>query len=310
MSTSKKSWLVVFFGTENFSAKILENLLKHPELEVVATITKPDRQKGRGRKISYPPVKELLIQNNLGATCHQPKNTAELIEALRQITPKPAAGVLASFGQILPAEMLALFPLGIINLHPSLLPKYRGSSPIEQAILNGDRQTGVSLIRLVEAMDAGPIFATKTLTLSGKETSSQLYDNLATLGNSLINQKMVSILDESIKAKPQDENQATYCQFLTKEMARLEPSTKTAAELEREIRAFVDFPKSRLKICQQDCLILSATVVDQPELDQLTVPCAQQTYLQVDQLRAANGKQMSGKDFIRGYVKDGQLLFE
>ncbi len=290
----QKSKPLVFFGTEQFSATILEQLLK-AGFVFDAIITKPDTKRGRGRKLTMPQVKKLGLE--YGVTVYQPKNSEELEQAVRKC--HNLAGVLVSFGKIIPESIINYFEKGIINVHPSLLPKYRGPSPIESVILNGDSETGVSIMSLIKKMDAGPVYSQINYQLSGNKTASFLYHKLAELGGQELIRILPDILDGKLLAKEQNNEQASYCSMLNKEMSILDPQ-KTAVELERQVRAFEIYPKSKYNFNGLDCLILQAKVTKNQKT--LSIKTANE-FLTVERLMTPNGKTMTAEAFKNGYLK-------
>lgn len=285
---------LVFFGTENFSAQVLSSLIE-AGFAFEAIITKPDRKKGRGKKMSAPAVKNLAIKYNIPV--YQPNNTEELINCINKTS--CLAGLLVSFGKIIPQSVIDRFKMGIINLHPSLLPKYRGPSPIESSILNGDQTTGVSVMSLSAKMDAGPVYCQQIYSLNGSETSSFLYQELAQLGAELLIDTLPQIINNSLQPKPQNHQLATYCSLLTKNLSHLDPEQKTASQLECQIRAFEVYPKSRYTLFGYNCIIISAKVSDQPDI--LSIKTKNNQYLNITQLKSPSGKTVSAEDFINGY---------
>jgi methionyl-tRNA formyltransferase len=291
---------IIFFGTDEELAVPPLSALIARHFDIKAIITKPDAPAGRGKKLSSPLVKQIGIKNHIPV--FQPQKSAEITAILAQIRAenpkKPLVGVLAAYGKIIPQPALDLLePFGIINLHPSLLPKYRGPSPIETAILNGDKKTGISLMKLTKEMDAGPLFAQKSLPLSGAETKKELYQKLSTLGTDLL----LSLLPElpNLTPTPQKESQATYTQKLDKSLSELQPATHTAQQLHNQVRAFLGFPKSKLTLLGTPCTITAVAVAPHPEtpLDPL---CKDGKYLIIRRLRPANRPEMSPQDFLNG----------
>lgn len=296
-TTTKTSCPAVFFGTERFSARVLESLLASG-IDIEAVITKPDSKRGRGKKLTAPEVKLLAEKHEI--TVFQPTNSAELLSACQQTN--GCVGILASYGKILPQTALDRFQHGILNIHPSLLPRYRGSSPIEAAILNADSQTGVSLIKLIAEMDAGPIYAQTKIDLLGDETKADLYNRLADLGSQLVIDNFSQIVKGRLTAKPQADDKCNYCSYLTKEQAELNPESSTSQQLACQIRAFQDYPKPKLELFGHKCIILDATASNQPE-SPVAIQCADQNFINVWRLVSPSGKTMTAEDFVRGYKK-------
>lgn len=292
MSTSKK---IVFFGTDGFSAISLRRLLD-AGFPIAAVVTKPDSQSGRGRTLTAPLVKTIALEHQLPVW--QPVKLSEIAETIRSLN--SPVGVLVSYGKIIPQTIIDLFNPGIVNVHPSLLPSYRGPSPIETAIRNGDTKTGVSIMQLTAAMDAGPVYSQVTHPLNGTETAPELEHTLGELGA----EQLISILPDIIAGTclptPQDDAQATYCQLLDKSESILDPQTLTAAEAERRIRAYQVFPKTKLTVLGQHSVILEAHVVETQE-SPLDISCKNGTFLRIDKLITPNGRTMDAQSFLNGY---------
>lgn len=207
--------------------------------------------------------------------------------------------VLAAYGHIIPKRVLKQFPLGIINIHPSLLPLYRGSTPIEQAILNGDQKTGVSIMKLEAGMDTGPIYKQKTIHLRGDESKQELTDILQQLGANLLSDVLPQIASGLQKPRAQSHpDRATYTQLITKNQGSLNVS-KPAAQLEREIRAFAGWPGSRIKLGTIDIIVTKAHVSH--DETPLSLRCADGRWLAIDCLKPAGKKEMPVQAFLAGY---------
>ncbi|MBS7346140.1 MAG: methionyl-tRNA formyltransferase [Candidatus Sacchiramonaceae bacterium] len=290
---------IIFFGTEDFSAIALERLIEDG-FNIAGVITKPDSKKGRGQKISMPKVKEIALLQQIPV--FQPQKMSKTAEFIQQFD--QPAGVLVSFGRIIPQNIIDLFTPGIINLHPSLLPKYRGPSPIESAILNGDQETGISIMQLSAKMDAGPVYYQETIPLSGGETSSDLYETTAKIGSKALSNALPAIFSGKMSANPQNDTEATYCKLLSKNDSLLGPSKMTANEAERQVRAYEMFPKTKLQIGDFLCVITEATAINNPELvTPLDIKFKDGQYLSIKKLITPNGKQADAKSFINGYLK-------
>jgi methionyl-tRNA formyltransferase len=294
MKTSKK---LVFFGTEQFSLPSLQALVDRG-YDVVAVVTKPDSRRGRSKDLVAPAVKEYALSKQIPV--YQPHRLADIVSELEAL--KPDAGVLVSYGKILSQRTLDVFsPIGIINVHPSLLPKYRGPAPIEAAIKNGDSMTGISIMRLTAGMDEGPIFAQLNVPLDGTETRPSLTAQLADIGATYLAQTLPEILNGTLAAKPQQNDDVSYTSLLSKHDGLLLPETDTAYALERQVRAYLNFPKSRLRTHNVDVIVTSAKVVESLQAAPLVIACADDTYLSIETVIAPSGKSMSGEAFVRGY---------
>lgn len=289
---------LVFFGTEDFSLPSLKALVEHG-FNVVAVVTKPDSPRGRSGQLVAPVVKSYAESKNIPV--YQPLKLSDIHAELISLSPN--AAVLVSYGKLLPQRTLDVFnPIGVINVHPSLLPKYRGPAPIEAAIVNGDKTTGISIMRLTAGMDEGPIFAQTTIPLDGTETKPALTASLANAGATFLAETLPSILSGQLLPTPQQNDDVSYTSLLTKDLGILEPLTDDAYALERKVRAYLTFPKTRLKIKNTDVIVTSAKVVPEYDAAPLVIRCTNNTYLEVRELIAPSGKSMSGEAFLRGYA--------
>ena len=229
---------IVFMGTPEFGATILEELIK-ANYRPVLVITAPDKPVGRKQILTPSPVK--VIAQKYKIPVLQPDKILD--SKLKIQDSKPDLIIVAAYGQILPKEILEIPKKGSLNVHPSLLPKWRGPSPIQCAILNGDKKTGVTIILMDEKLDRGPILNQRELEISEDETSTTLHDKLANLGTSLLMETILKWAQGMIKSRPQDESKATYTKILTKMDGKINWK-KTAQDLEREVRAFNYWPGS------------------------------------------------------------------
>lgn len=293
MSTSKT---IVFFGTEDFSVPSLQALID-AGYEINAIVTKPDSKQGRGHKLMPPVVKTIALQN--GIKVLQPVELLDIQDYLRNLD--EPLGILVSYGKIIPKQIIDLFTPGIINVHPSLLPKYRGPSPIEAAILNGDSKTGVTVMKLSEKMDAGPIYSQLDIPLDKTETGPYLSDILAKLGSQELVRLIPGIMDGSLLPTAQNEELASYCKLLQKSDGELNPNEQTADQAEKQVRAFIDFPKTKLKVNGHSIIVTKAHTSDTPAAD-IDIRFKDGSYLLIDELIAPSGRKMNVKDFINGYI--------
>lgn len=229
---------IIFCGTPEFAVPALQALLDARK-EIAAVYTQPDRPAGRGRQLTAGPVKALALKHNLPV--FQPETLRDPAEQQRLQDLKPDLMVVVAYGLLLPKKILAIPRFGAINIHPSLLPRWRGATPIQSAILAGDQETGVSIMQLTPRMDAGPIISQSHYSLNGQETSGQLHDALAQLGARNLIAALDAITTEGWQSKSQDESQATYTQKIAKSDAELDWS-KSAVELARRVRAYHPWP--------------------------------------------------------------------
>lgn len=228
---------VIFMGTPEFAVPSLQALLA--QHEIAGVVTQPDRPSGRGRKLVASPVKELALAHSLPlfqpASLRPPEAVAHLAAW------RPEVIVVAAFGQILRAPVLDLPPHGCLNVHASLLPRYRGAAPIAAAILAGEAVTGVTIMRMDEGMDTGPLLAQAECPIAPDETTATLSAALADLGAQLLVDTLPGWLAGQVKARSQDSSRATYCRPLQKEDGRLD-WTRPAAHLDRQVRACDPWP--------------------------------------------------------------------
>lgn len=287
---------LVFFGTEEFSLTALTGLIEAGH-SIAAVVTKPDSRKGRGQQLVPPSVKVVAERHNIPVL--QPQKLSDIAEYIQTLD-RPI-GVLVSYGKIIPQSIIDLFEPGIINLHPSLLPLYRGPSPIESAIKNGDDVTGVSIMQLSARMDAGPVYAAKEYPLAGTETRPELYHTLAVIGTNLLLEVLPQIISSDLRPIEQDESRAVYCLLLKKEDALLTPDALTAQAAERLVRAHTGFPKTKIYI-QDIPIIITKAHVSHEKNTPLDILCQDGAFLSVDELIAPSGRRIDGAAFLRGYI--------
>ena len=293
INTSKT---IIFFGTDANSLITLERLFK-AGYNIAAVVTKQDSKQGRGQKLTAPDVKKFAIDHGINVL--QPSKVSDINDYI-QLLKLPLIGVLVSFGKIIPESTINLFEYGIINIHPSLLPLYRGPSPIESAIENNDNQTGVSIMELSNGMDSGPIFKQVVYNLSGQETRPEMYEKLFKAGTDALIDVLPSILDGSIQPIQQDEEKASFCKLFSKDSSHLKPSDVTASQAECLVRAHLGFPKTKIVILNTDITITKAHVSNEQKT-QLDIICRDGKYLSIDELLAPSGRIVTAKDFLNGY---------
>jgi methionyl-tRNA formyltransferase len=252
----------VFFGTPEFAATVLHRLLAPASpVQVVAVVTQPDRPVGRSQTLSPPPVKALALEHDVLVL--QPATSAALSrpaasEALRRLAPD--LGVVAANGRILPPPILAVPPHGYLNVHASLLPRWRGAWPAGAAILAGDGETGVSIMKLDEGMDTGPVLAQRPESIRPDDTTGALETRLAALGAALLLEAMPGYLNGTIVPQPQDDLVATYCHPVRKVAGVLDWS-ESAAMLERRVRAYQPWPVASTPFNGKQLQVLEARAI-------------------------------------------------
>ena len=223
---------IVFAGTPKFAVKSL-SVLNQSEHEVVAVYCQPDRPKGRGNVLTACPVKIFAEENNLLVI--QPEDLKDKQSQTQLALLNPDIMVVAAYGQILPKDVLQIPKLGCLNIHASLLPRWRGAAPIERAILEGDKETGISIMKMNEGLDTGDILFEKKCTISNRETAQTLHDTLSNIGANAILETLNML--PTLKARPQQNNDATYAEKVTKDEAQIDWH-QSAEQISRVIRAF------------------------------------------------------------------------
>ena len=229
---------VVFFGTPAFAVPTLDRLLASP-YEVVAAVTQPDRPRGRGQRVSESPVKQVAKDRHIPVLEPRKMKDASFVEALTQLAPD--LGVVAAYGKILPDQLLTLPRLGMINVHASLLPKYRGAAPIHRAVMAGEAETGITIIRLVREMDAGPMLRQATYPIGLEQTSDALEHELAELGADLLTRTVDDLDAGRASEEPQDHSRATLAPRLTKDDGLID-WTAQAAAVHNQVRGLHPWP--------------------------------------------------------------------
>ena len=230
---------VVFMGTPEFAVPTLEALIAHHE--VIAVVTQPDKPKGRGKAMACPPVKETAMAHDIPV--YQPVRVREesFVGTLREL--QPDVIVVVAFGQILPESILNIPPYGCINVHASLLPKYRGAAPMQWAIINGEKETGITTMYMAKGLDTGDIIDTVVIPIDPKETGETLHDKLSAAGGKLILQTLEELEAGTAKRIPQDDAKSSYAGMLTRELGEID-WTKSAVEIERLIRGLNSWPSA------------------------------------------------------------------
>lgn len=252
---------VVFCGTPDISTECLQTLFDLPNAEVIYVISQPDRPSGRGNKLKSPEVIELA--NKLGLKTFQTQNInkeAEFLDELDSL--KPDLFIVFAFAQFLGKRVLSLPRLGCFNIHTSLLPLYRGAAPIHYAILNGDKQTGVSIQKMVKQMDAGDICCDISVSIDQDETTESLYLKLKSLASSLLSKFISSAHGNSLSFQQQDESQASFAPTIKKDEGYIDFEAETAVAIERKIRAFTPWPGIQFLLNDKRCKILKLKLSD------------------------------------------------
>jgi methionyl-tRNA formyltransferase len=246
---------VIFLGTPEYAAIPLEALAGDPRYELVGVVTQPDRPLGRGREPQAPPVKQAALR--LGIPVLQPETLRDDAAFEQLAAWRPDVGVVAAYGAILRKRVLELPPLGYLNIHPSLLPRYRGPTPVHAAILNGDAETGVTVMRLEAKMDSGPILAQRRVPLAPDARNGPLTDELFRIGAALLTEALAQYAAGTLTPAPQDDSQATYCKMLQKSDGTIDWGAP-AEQIERMTRAYDPWPGAQTTWRGQPLKIIAA----------------------------------------------------
>ncbi|PMB05107.1 methionyl-tRNA formyltransferase [Fischerella thermalis CCMEE 5198] len=264
---------VVFFGTPQFAVPTLENLLNHPEFEVLAVVTQPDKRRGRGNQLTPSPIKTVAITHNLPVWQPQRvKKDTETLSLLREVGAD--VFVVIAYGQILSQEILDMPKLGCVNVHGSILPKYRGAAPIQWCLYNGDKQTGITTMLMDAGMDTGAMLLKATTPINLLDNAQDLAEKLATIGADLLVETLIGLERREIKPIPQDNAEATYAPLIKKEDYQLDWS-KSAIQLHNQIRGF--YPNCITSFRNQPIKITATAPLDPTYLQEL--PSEIQEYL-------------------------------
>ncbi len=293
---------IVFMGSPDFSLPTLAALDKN--YSVVGVITQPDRPAGRGRILTPPPVKQLAMQLGIELIQPQKLREPEAQEKLRQWAPDLI--VVAAFGQILRSSVLDLPRFGCVNVHASYLPRWRGAAPIQAAILNGDKETGVTIMRMDAGIDTGAILRQRAMSILPEDTAGSLSDRLAEDGARLLTETLPDYLSGKITPAAQDESRATYAAMLSKEQGVLDFSRR-AVELEHQVRAFLPWPGAytffqgeMLKVLRSHVVAGVAQIGQRAEIDRLPAIGTMEGWLVLEEVQPAGKRPMPGDVFLRG----------
>lgn len=306
---------ILFMGTPQFAVPSLQTLLDRDE-EVVAVICQPDRRQGRGRKIIPPPTKVLALEHDIPVLQPTKIRTAEFLAQLKEFAPD--LSVVTAYGRILPGPLLNLPPLGTINVHGSLLPKYRGAAPVQRAILAGEQETGITIMQLDEGMDTGDILLPGRLAIAPNDTSATLAVKMASLGGELLNKALDLLHQDKLIAQPQDDNLACEAPLLSKEEAPINWAL-SAREISCQIRGLDPWPKAKTlhgktilfpfcpEVLDQDSDQEPGTII-QLNKEGLLIATGQ-GLLRIHEIQAQGKKRLPVAAFCRGYkLAIGEIL--
>ena len=251
---------VVFMGTPQFAVPTLESLAK--EHEIVTVVSQPDRPSGRGRRLRPPPVKDAALRLALPVWQPRTLRTPEAVAHLRQLAPDVV--IVAAYGQILRSEVLEIPPSGCVNVHASLLPRYRGAEPVAAAILNGEAKTGITIMLMDKGMDTGPILSQRSMPIASDDTRGSLTEKLAHLGAPLLLDTLPRWLGGEITPQLQDDALASYAPLLKKEDGKIDWA-RPAVVIERMVRAYTPWPGTYTHWLGQALKVLRARPLRQPQ---------------------------------------------
>ncbi|MGZ4988833.1 MAG: methionyl-tRNA formyltransferase [Limisphaerales bacterium] len=300
---------IIFMGTAELACASLQALLNSPEFVVQAVVTQPDRPKGRDLKLQPSEVKKLAAASNIPVLQPERAREPQFIEQLKQFAPDYI--VVIAYGQILPRAILDTPKFGCINVHTSLLPKYRGAAPIQAALLNGDAETGVTIMQMDEGLDTGPIISQRAIRIEAEDNAATLHDKLAIVGAELLLPTLIDFAARKIPARPQDHAQATHVKKIKKEDGQLDWA-QPARVLQNRIRAFTPWPgaftfqktndKARLlKVWQAEVADAQGKpgTVLAADNSGIVVACGADA-LRIVRLQREGGRQMSAAEFLQG----------
>ena len=307
---------IVFMGTPDFAAASLEQLLRDG-FEIVGVFTQPDRPKGRGMELSASPVKELALANGIAVFQPEKMRDGTALGILRELRPDLLAVV--AYGRILPPELLEVPRLGAVNVHGSLLPKYRGAAPIQWAVLNGDETTGVTTMYLANEMDTGDIIYTEETPIGEFETSGELYDRLKLMGAKLLSRTLRDIESGVAPRREQEHDKASYVKMLDKSLSPLDFS-KPARLVVKQICGLQPWPVATMALGKDVIRVFAAsygkdgcgeapgTILSADERG-VEIACGDGQSIVITELQAPGKKRMKAADFLRGHpIAKGTVL--
>ena len=310
---------ILFMGTPDFAVDTLQTLIQS-EHEVIGVVTQPDKPKGRSGKMQFSPVKEVALEH--GISVYQPQRVRDeaFLQEVRKMCPDVI--VVVAFGQILSKELLVTPKYGCLNVHASLLPKLRGAAPIQWSVIQGDRESGVTIMQMNEGLDTGDMLLVEKYTLDDKETGGSLFEKLAKLGGPMILKVLEDAEAGRLNPVPQNHDEHTYARMLTKSTGQIDFS-KSAAEIERLIRGLNPWPSAycfldgkMLKIWEAD--VLASVEQDTTDLENGAVVAVGKKdfivktgegFLRIASVQLEGKKRMDSDAFLRGYtLETGTVL--
>lgn len=306
---------VIFMGSPDFAVKALKTLIESPEYDVKLVVSQTDKPQGRKQILTAPPVKQVALQN--GIDVYQPKTlrTQEAYDKLFSLHPDYI--VVSAYGKILPPEILAIPKYGCVNLHGSLLPKYRGAAPIQWSVINGDKKTGVTSMLMDAGLDTGDILLTSETEIGENETAGELFDRLAALCPDLLMKTLRGLKNKEITPVKQDDSAATYVSVLNKNMAVLDWN-ESAAVIHNKIRGLNPWPVAKTTFNGKMLKVFSGRLTgfqkSYPcgslfsENGRLFVVCGKMTVYEILELQLEGAKRLGASDFLRGHPVERPIL--
>jgi len=307
---------IIFMGTPDFSVGILEALIKAGH-EVVLAVTQPDKPKGRGNSVTFPSVKQAAMNHNIEV--YQPKKIREpeCVEYVRKFHPDII--IVAAFGQILPKEILKMPKFGCVNVHASLLPKYRGAAPIQWAVIDGESVSGVTIMRMDEGIDTGDMILKQQISLAEDETGGSLFDKLSKIGSNLCVEALKSIENETATYTRQEDSLATHTKMIQKQFGKIDWSI-SAVEIERLIRGLDPWPSAYTVLDEKTLKIWKALVLPGGDVNEAgTIIEVTKNEIKVQtgngilcllEIQLQGKKRMLTDAFLRGYALESGTKFE
>ncbi|MGX6962703.1 methionyl-tRNA formyltransferase [Vagococcus xieshaowenii] len=305
---------IVFMGTPAFSVPILEGLIKNG-YEILAVVTQPDRPVGRKKILTPPPVKEAALKHGLEIL--QPEKISGSTEMARVIELAPDLIVTAAFGQFLPESLLNAPTYGAVNVHASLLPKYRGGAPVHYAIMNGEKETGVTIMRMVKQMDAGDILTQRSIAIESNDNVGSMFDKLSQVGHDLLLETLPELLAGNITPVQQREEEATYSPNISREQEQIDWN-KSAQAVDWQVRGMYPWPvaytmnqENRWKILggfvgeeTTDASIGTIVAIDKKDF---SIACGNQSVYHVTHIQPAGKGSLTAQEFINGVGRQTQI---
>ena len=316
MSTS-----VVFMGTPEFAVPILQSLIDNPEYDVQAVLTQPDHHIGRKRTLHQSPVKELAEQYNIEVL--QPAKLSKSPEMEKIISLQPDLMITAAYGQFLPTKLLAAAKIAAINVHGSLLPKYRGGAPIQYSIINGDKETGVSIMYMVKKMDAGDIISQRSIPIEDTDDSGSMFKNLSLLGRDLLLETLPKLISGDVNPVAQDPDKVVFSPNITSEQEQID-FRLPAHLIDAKVRGLRPAPLGNMVIDGLRTKIYDVTPLEEKtDLEpgkvvrvtkhQLVIAAGDRTTYQINKLKPAGKKAMDITSYLNGHkdiIEGGQVVSE